>query len=221
MMVRRIAQITLAALVPLLLVALSARAVMTPLFLSIEYQRPGFPADPYGLTTEQRLRYAPLALTFLIEGRPTGYLADLTFNDGRALFNIRELGHMADVQIVTQSIFGLAWIAAAVVAACALFLALRDPNALARALRTGSLLAIGLVAAVAVSAVVAWDTFFTAFHQLFFAGGTWVFAYSDTLIRLFPEQFWFDAALTVGVLTILGALALLALASAIGRVKRA
>jgi integral membrane protein (TIGR01906 family) len=72
-----------------------------------------------------------------------------------------------------------------------------------------------------VSAVVAWDTFFTAFHQLFFAGGTWVFAYSDTLIRLFPEQFWFDAALTVGGLTLLGALALLLLSSVVDRIKRA
>jgi integral membrane protein (TIGR01906 family) len=221
MIVRRLAQVTLAALLPLLLVALSARAVMTPLFLSIEYQRPGFPADPYGLTTEQRLRYAPLALTFLIEGRPTGFLGESTFEDGRALFNIRELGHMADVQIVTQSIFGLAWIAAVVGAVCALVLALRDPSALARALRAGGLLAVGLVVAVAVSAVVAWDTFFTAFHQLFFAGGTWVFAYSDTLIRLFPEQFWFDAALTVGGLTLLGALALLLLSSVVDRIKRA
>ena len=44
------------------------------------------------------------------------------------------------------------------------------------------------------------------FHALFFEGDTWVFRTSDTLIRLFPEQFWFDAALTVAVLTVSGSL---------------
>jgi hypothetical protein len=32
-----------------------------------------------------------------------------------------------------------------------------------------------------------------------------VFLYEDTLIRLFPEQFWFDAALFIGALTVIGA----------------
>jgi hypothetical protein len=27
------------------------------------------------------------------------------------------------------------------------------------------------------------------FHQIFFSAGTWMFLYSDTLIRLFPERF--------------------------------
>jgi integral membrane protein (TIGR01906 family) len=54
-------------------------------------------------------------------------------------------------------------------------------------------------------AALSWDTFFTSFHSIFFASGTWQFEYSDTLIRLFPEQFWFDAAVTIGALTILGA----------------
>jgi uncharacterized membrane protein len=31
---------------------------------------------------------------------------------------------------------------------------------------------------------------FVGFHQVFFDAGTWTFAYSDTLIRLFPERFW-------------------------------
>jgi uncharacterized membrane protein len=42
---------------------------------------------------------------------------------------------------------------------------------------------------------------FVAFHQVFFAAGTWTFEYSDTLIRLFPNRFWFDAALTIAGLT--------------------
>lgn len=218
-MVNRLAEVALSLLLPLLLIVLALRAVMTPVFLEVEYQRAGFPADPYGLTTEQRLEYAPLMLDFLIEGHPTSFLETLTFPDGSALFNIRELGHMADVQRVAQDSFRLAWIGAAAAAVCGVALMVRDPAALKRALRAGGLLAAGFVVTVAVVAVLAWDSFFSIFHGLLFAGGTWVFNYSDTLIRLFPEQFWFDAALLAGTLTILGSLFLLACAWALERFK--
>ena len=60
--------------------------------------------------------------------------------------------------------------------------------------------------------LISWDTFFTNFHKVFFEGDSWLFRRSDTLIRLFPEQFWFDAALTVGGLTV--SIALLSMAGA-------
>lgn len=46
------------------------------------------------------------------------------------------------------------------------------------------------------------NTFFVSFHNVFFQAGTWQFLYSDTLIRLFPERFWQDAFLLVGVVAI-------------------
>ncbi|MFN8380152.1 MAG: TIGR01906 family membrane protein [Anaerolineae bacterium] len=217
----RFAVLTLAVLLPALLVILSIRVVMTPLYLQLEYQRTGFPEDSYGMTTAQRLEFAPMALEFLVANHPTRFLSDLSFPEGGTLFNAREIGHMRDVQRVTQWAFGFAWAAGAVALICGVFLAWRNRLALVRALRSGALLAMGLVAAVAITAVLAWDTFFTAFHQLFFSGGSWIFAYSDTLIRLFPEQFWFDAAITVGVLTVTGALLLLLAAWALSRIKHA
>jgi uncharacterized membrane protein len=33
---------------------------------------------------------------------------------------------------------------------------------------------------------------------LFFSGDTWLFAYSDTLIRLFPIRFWEDCFIYIG-----------------------
>ncbi|MBL8147364.1 MAG: TIGR01906 family membrane protein [Anaerolineae bacterium] len=219
-MIARIAPVTLALLVPLLLLMLAIRLVMTPLYLQIEYQRAGFPADSYGMTTAQRLEYAPLTLDFLIANRQTRFLSDLTFPRGGTLFNAREIGHLRDVQRVTQWAFLLTCAAGVIALVCGLFLARRNRPALVRGLRTGALLAIGLVATVAVSAVAAWDTFFNTFHALLFSGGSWVFAYSDTLIRLFPEQFWFDAAITVGALTLAGALVLLIAAWLIQRTVR-
>lgn len=215
----RILSFVLAVLLPALLVVLSIRLVMTPLFLQIEYQRDGFPADSYGMTTAQRLEYGPMALDYLIQNHPTRFLSDLTFPTGGTLFNAREIGHMRDVQQVTQWAFAFAWASGASAAVCLAALWRRGWQALVRALRLGAWLAIGLIVTIALVALLAWDNFFTAFHNLFFAGGSWVFAYSDTLIRLFPEQFWFDAAITVGALTVAGALVLLLLAWAISRVK--
>ena len=53
------------------------------------------------------------------------------------------------------------------------------------------------------------EEFFTEFHQIFFANGTWTFRLEDSLIRLFPGQFWVDSALVVGVLVLLAASLLL------------
>lgn len=195
--------------VPLLLTLLSVRLVMTPLFLQFEYNRPGFPDDRYGLTKEDRLEYAPYALDYLINGEPITYLADLKFPNGKGIFNGREMRHMQDVQTVTQAAFTLLIVDGIVFVAVSLWLWRKHRSRLFQALRDGSLLTLSMIGAIVVVAVVAWDTFFTGFHRLFFESGTWQFAYSDTLIRLFPEQFWFDAALVIGGLTGSGALLLL------------
>ena len=66
--------------------------------------------------------------------------------------------------------------------------------------------------AIALAILIAWPIFFTQFHQLLFPPETWTFAYSDSLIRLFPEQFWFD----IGVLVSVGTLVLGVLVTLVG-----
>lgn len=79
---------------PLLLIMIGVRLVMTPVFLHIEYTRPGFPTDFYGFTEQDRLKYAPYALDYLLNGEDITFLGDLTFDNGQPLFNARELQHM-------------------------------------------------------------------------------------------------------------------------------
>ncbi|TFI31866.1 DUF1461 domain-containing protein, partial [Micrococcus endophyticus] len=75
-----------------------------------------------------------------------------------------------------------------------------------RALFAGALwLPLALIA-LAVLAVLGWETFFAGFHSLFFADGTWTFSARDALIRLYPEQFWVDAALVVGAIALIASL---------------
>lgn len=197
--------------VPVLLTLASVRIVMSPLFLQLEYNRPGFPNDIYGFTREDRLHYAPFAVNYLLNGEEIDYLGSLTFADGSPLYTARELQHMVDVKIVTQAAF--LFLAALLVITALLGVWLwRDSDrrvVLYQGLFNGAVLTLGLIAMIVVGAVIAWDVFFTTFHQLFFAQGTWIFQFSDTLIRLFPEQFWFDAALTIGVLTVIGAVVIL------------
>jgi integral membrane protein (TIGR01906 family) len=204
----RAGRLILTLVFPVLLVIMGVRLVMTPIFLQFEYNRPDFPADFYGLTREERLYYAPFALDYLILNKPLDYLADLRFDDGTPLFNARELRHMHDVQLLTRSAFA-AGLASGILAVIIGLLLMRTPEGriqLRLGLRDGALLTIGLIVTLVLMALFAWDVFFTGFHEMFFESGTWYFLYSDTLIRLFPEQFWFDAAILVGVCALLGSI---------------
>lgn len=213
----RAAQLYLVVIFPVLLVLISVRILMTPGFLEFEYNREGFPEDVYGLTREQRLYYGPFAVEYLLNSADISYLGDLEFPDGSALFNARELRHMRDVKLITQVAFAFALVAGVLALAAAFYIRRHSRERLRRSLLSGALLTLGIVAAIIIVALVNWDFFFTGFHTLFFEGGTWYFLYSDTLIRLFPEQFWFDAALVIGAITVAGALTTLLAAWLAGR----
>lgn len=198
---------------PFTLVMIAVRLVMTPAFLHFEYTRADFPADYYGFTVQDRLTYAPYALDYLIHAEDLSYLADLTFENGTPLYNARELKHMDDVQILTQAAFISGFIVGILTLIALTILWRKNRILLRRTLQTSSLFTLATLFVIIVVAILSWDFFFTSFHQLFFESGTWYFAYSDTLIRLFPEQFWFDAALLVGGITVISALITLVLAS--------
>ena len=180
--------------------------VMTETFLRLEYTRPGFPADPYGFSTEDRLHYGPYGVRYLRNDAGIAYLAALE-KDGAPIFRQKELAHMADVKRLTRAAWRVYWGLSAVLLGAVWALARRPQThpALRQALRDGAALTFGLVLSVVTASVMAWDLFFEAFHRLFFAGDSWLFYTSDTLIRLYPEQFWFDAALFIGGFTLAGA----------------
>lgn len=196
-------------LIPLVLIGGAVRLLVTDQYLAYEYAKADFPPDPFGFTAAQRLTYASANFRYVREAEPLAALADQQLG-GRPLYNARELKHMQDVQDVYQGTW-LAWriaLALGVVAAFALGRRAETRPVLAVVVKRGGLLSAGLVAAVGLLAIVAWRLWFTAFHQIFFAPGTWMFNTSDTLIRLFPERFWMDAALTISGLTLAGGLAL-------------
>jgi len=74
------------------------------LFPEIEYRMPGFPADEYGFTIQDRLQWSRISIDYLLNDADISFLGDLTFPDGSPLFNGRELSHMQDVKNVVQPV---------------------------------------------------------------------------------------------------------------------
>ena len=204
---RKLIRIWLVLSIPIVLTIGVVRAVTMPWYPAWEYQRSGFPADPYGMDRSTRLRLAQAAIRYLNRPRDEAILARLELTDGSPAFNERELSHMVDVKRVYDRLTFAAIGVLIVALLGAGYLMNRDQvQAIGRGLRGGGLLTLCLIAALALWMLVGFSAFFTWFHSLFFEGGTWLFRASDTLIRLFPLQFWQDAGLfvagTVSVLAI-------------------
>lgn len=207
----RVLQVMVAVFFPVILLAAAVRAVTTPLFLWVEYHRPGFPADSYGFSTEDRMTYGSYTMDYILNWAPARYLGDLVNADGDQLFLDSEVGHMADVKGVLATGFVVATVLALLAVAACIYLARKYPGGIRRALFAGATATLVLAIALAVAGILAWETFFTQVHALFFADGTWTFRLDDTLIRLFPAQFWIDAAAAVGAIVLIGSVLTLVL----------
>ena len=203
-------------LTPLVLLGLALRLLLTPLFLQVEYNMPGFPADEYGFTIEDRLHWAPYAVDYLVNREGIDYLGNLRFADGSPLYNERELSHMEDVKTVTRGALNVFYAALGLLILLGLWAKLgKWGPAYRQGLRRGGWWMIGLAGIVAVVVLIGmflspdlfW-AFFVGFHSLFFEGDTWLFLYSDTLIRLFPIRFWQDTFLFAAGLAVAGGLGL-------------
>lgn len=201
---------------PLALLGLALRVLLTPVYYTIEYNLPYFPEDEYGFTLQDRLKWAKPSVEYLVNDDDISYLGSLKFEDGTPIYGERELRHMQDVKQVVQGSLRVWYVSNVILLVLAIF-ALRNKwlPAYLNGLRRGGwwmiLLAmtLGLIAGAGIllNPDIFWQ-FFSWFHSLFFEGDTWLFAYSDTLIRLFPIRFWQDAVIAMAVIALGGGLAL-------------
>ena len=204
--------VLIAAVVPPVLVVNGFRVLSTEAFVRFELGR--IPPDLYGFTDDQR---EALALTGLRSIRPGSQgivlLERATLPDGSRAFDERELTHMRDVRRLLGAALRLQLI---VLVAVAFFAVALAPTRLRTVVPTGLLAGALATLGVAVLAVpvilLGFDDFFTRFHEVFFTGDSWRFSTADTLIRLYPEQFWVDvsrlaAAIAVGQAIVLASLA--------------
>jgi len=85
----------------------------------------------------------------------------------------------------------------------------------------GSLATLGVAALSVPVILLGFDGFFARFHELLFAGDSWRFADTDTLLRLYPRAFWQDTAQLTAAIVVAQAVAVCLLAAAwLHRVRR-
>ncbi|HPH97208.1 MAG TPA: TIGR01906 family membrane protein [Anaerolineaceae bacterium] len=208
-LIKKICSVLITILVPLALMMTAIRLLITPLYPQIEYRMPGFPADSYGFTLEDRLKWSKISIDYLVNNEDISWLANQKLDANTPLYAERELSHMLDVKNLVQAML-VAWFIVLLALIVMGFWAWRAAwlDEYFRALRRGGWLTMGLIAAILIGVAVSFYQLFTVFHQIFFTGDTWLFLWSDTLIRLFPLRFWQDAFIAVGIFSVLGALGL-------------
>ncbi len=134
------------------------------------------------------------------------------------LFKTREVEHMADVKTLLQRVYllqsvALGFVLAYVVAA---FGWAREGSIrqLARAVAWSASLTAALVVALGAALAVGFDRLFTEFHVLAFSNNLWELDPArDHLVQIFPQEFWYQATLGIGVVSVAVALALLGLSA--------
>lgn len=206
---------------PFILLALAVRFVASGLFLKFEYFRPGFPADQFGFGEADREHYGTYVIDYLHNLDSRRYLADVIMPNGEPIFISEELNHMADVKGLISLLYLVALIGLIGAILFGLYMCRRNGMGIHTGVRLGSIFSIIFMAAIAVVAVLGWDGFFRGFHSIFFQDGTWEFYSDDSLIRLFPPQFWVDAGIGGGGLFVLLAIVLFCLSFAGHKKRRA
>lgn len=189
---------------PVLLILTALRLVLTPAFLNIEYRMPGFPADVYGFSLDDRLYYSTQTYEYLVNPEDISFLEDLRFENGTGIYNERELSHMEDVQVLILLALRV-WMGLLIVTVLLVLfmLKVRAYDDLRAGFFWGGWVSIGLVVILLLLILIDFDTLFTQFHKfLNFPGDTWLFYSSDTLIRLLPIRFFTDTFIFVGLFTL-------------------
>lgn len=202
----RVVQTLLAIAFPFMLVIAAIRAVASPWFLWLDYHRPGFPADLYGFTQAERLTYGNYGVDYINNSAPSAYLGNLMDANGHPLFLATEVSHMADVKAVIGATYAAGAILFVLAVLVCLYLGRRYAGGMRRAFFAGSVATLVVMIALTVLAVLNFQTFFTDFHELFFSQGNWTFHANDTLIRLYPTQFWVDAGIVIAALVLVTSL---------------
>jgi integral membrane protein (TIGR01906 family) len=184
----------------LVIVALAILPYLTPAWVGFGQSRADAEAWT-GYTTEQLRTVTGQILADLVVGPPD---FDATL-DGAPVLKEAEREHMRDVRGVFLGFFAVAAVAALLLVG--LFVLERRGERRRRLWRrlerTGYATAVGTLV-VGVAGLLFFDAAFTLFHEVFFPGGNWMFdPRTDRLVQLFPEVFWVESTIAVGVTVII------------------
>lgn len=181
-------------------------ALTVPAYTSTMSQALGIPQTA-GLPTADVVR---------LSGQVRALVADREYDPlpavwkGAPAFDSAAVSHLLDVRRVIGAARVATGVAALLLAAYVAFcVGKRRLSTLGAGMRAGAALCGALIVLGVIAASVDFESFFAAFHGLFFAAGTWTFPSDSLLIRLFPERFWVASGACWAALLALGAVVLL------------
>lgn len=154
-------------------------------------------------------------------GSPLDLRAEV-FGEERELFTERELIHMADVKRLLWGVYGLgAGAMAYLLGYVAVSLWRRgrtDGVRLAKLALWGCEVTVAFVVGVGLFSLVGFDSLFLFFHEVSFANDFWQLdPRRHFLVMMFPQGFWLDATLFVGILALVKSVVLGAICVAVLR----
>jgi len=188
--VRRVESVVMGLVLAILVVGVSVMVLSAPWFTRLASSRYSQWASA-GLSRSQMADLAQTVRGFVVDGE-----GELPARIGsREAFDPSAVSHLADVADVLAMARVATGFAAAIVAVWVAVCVWRKRWAqLGAGLRFGAAFALVAVGIAALAGTMDFDAFFSAFHGVFFAAGTWTFASDSLLIQLFPEPFWVAAA---------------------------
>lgn len=197
---------------PLFFIALAARLVIfSPALYEYGFtrynieQRTLIPLDQLLLAAEKTREYfdspsdEPLSIEVIRESRPF------------VLYNSREVAHMADVKQLVQGVGRLRDVALLYLVAfmAAGFLLERQAfvGRLSNVLLWGGVLTLVLVVLAGLGSLLDFEALFLEFHMLSFSNDLWQLnPRTDFLLMMYPSEFFRDATLAIGAVTLVLAL---------------
>ena len=208
----------------LLLLGVSILPFLTPAWIHFEQDRAGsaaftgYDAATVSRATDSIVHDLLLGGDFAVSAATPGCQGASACAPVQVL-DSREVSHMQDVRGVFQGLALLVLASFALVAGAWLAARRRATWRMAwwRAIgRGGRWLAVFMVV-VGVLSVVAFDAAFEVFHELLFPAGSFSFdPRTERLVQLFPDQFWSETSLALGILALA-----LSIAIAVIAVRRA
>jgi integral membrane protein (TIGR01906 family) len=197
---RAVVGVTFGVALALLITLLGPLLLFNPLFTSALQQR----HDVAGTFGVAQVEIDRVTTAVLIDLAVDGSF-DAAFEGGEPLLDARERSHMHDVATLVR-LLGLVVLASVVVAALTGWRLRREPGRQGRIMVTAAASVGAIAVMVALVFAVAFEPTFLFFHQIFFPAGTYLFDAGSNLITLFPEAFWYDAALAAGATIVIAAL---------------
>lgn len=204
---RLVGTILVAVALPVLLLTQSVRSVT----LDTDFYLREFAKYHVGQVTrlsEAQLREISRGFVDYFQGHPGPIDLHVTLaGHDQPLFNAREIQHMVDVQGLMERVFQARVVAVIALGVGILGIVAAGPTSAGSSLARGGIIGGGitvlLIGLLAVGSLLDFDALFLQFHYLSFSNSLWMLDPArDRLIQLFPEGFFYDAALRIALQTV-------------------